>query len=87
MNLYCLYCFATNQYLQSEGLLILTADGEYARQMELPDNGLVRRYRARVTNGIPTEKDTFRLGKGISVRQSLLPYKVLIFCVFEWINK
>ena len=33
--------------LNSEGLLLLTNDGEAARQLELPSNGWVRRYRAR----------------------------------------
>jgi len=34
--------------LNTEGLLLLTNDGEFARQMELPANGWVRRYRVRV---------------------------------------
>ncbi len=33
--------------LTSEGLLLLTNDGELARRLELPSNGWVRRYRAR----------------------------------------
>ena len=33
--------------LNSEGLLLLTNDGELARRLELPATGLVRRYRAR----------------------------------------
>ena len=32
----------------SEGLLLLTNDGGLARQLELPANGWIRRYRARV---------------------------------------
>ncbi len=34
--------------LNSEGLLLLTNDGALARQLELPGNGWIRRYRARV---------------------------------------
>jgi 23S rRNA pseudouridine2605 synthase len=33
--------------LNSEGLLLLTNDGELARQLELPANGWLRRYRVR----------------------------------------
>lgn len=33
--------------LTSEGLLLLTNDGELARRLELPSNGWLRRYRAR----------------------------------------
>ena len=34
--------------MNSEGLLLLTNDGELARLMELPGTGWIRRYRARV---------------------------------------
>jgi len=38
--------------LTSEGLLLLTNDGELARTLELPASGLVRRYRARARGRI-----------------------------------
>lgn len=34
--------------LNTEGLLLLTNDGEFKRQLELPSSGIVRSYRARV---------------------------------------
>ena len=40
--------------LNSEGLLLLTNDGELKRRLELPATGWLRRYRVRV-NGQPTE--------------------------------
>ncbi|MEI8321293.1 MAG: pseudouridine synthase [Alphaproteobacteria bacterium] len=50
----------------SEGLLLLTNDGELARQMCLPTNKLVREYRVRV-RGHPTVDDFRRLAQGVSV--------------------
>lgn len=52
--------------LNSEGLLLLTNDGEVKRKLELPSTGWVRKYKVRV-NGRPTE-DTFTpLRRGITV--------------------
>ena len=50
----------------SEGLLLLTNDGELARKLELPANGWTRRYRARV-HGTVDEAKLAALGKGITV--------------------
>lgn len=50
----------------SEGLLLLTNDGEFARQMELPENNFERVYRVRVFGQLPA--DNFRsLNKGVEV--------------------
>ncbi|HJP53938.1 MAG TPA: pseudouridine synthase [Rhodospirillales bacterium] len=38
--------------LSSEGLLLLTNDGELARALELPKTGWTRRYRVRVFGGV-----------------------------------
>ncbi len=43
--------------ITSEGLLLLTNDGSFARQLELPENRWVRRYRVRIHGKI----DTFSL--------------------------
>jgi 23S rRNA pseudouridine2605 synthase len=52
--------------LNSEGLLLLTNDGELARKLELPSGGWVRRYRARVRGAVDPQalRD---LAKGITI--------------------
>lgn len=52
--------------LSSEGLLLLTNDGELARQLELPSNGWIRRYRVRIF-GVPSPKELDALSSGIRV--------------------
>ena len=52
--------------LNSEGLLLLTNDGDLARQLELPSSGVVRRYRARAYGRASQEK-LDRLKVGITV--------------------
>ncbi|MEI9964969.1 MAG: pseudouridine synthase [Caulobacteraceae bacterium] len=52
--------------LSSEGLLLLTNDGDLARTLELPATGLVRRYRARAF-GRATQEKLDRLKDGITV--------------------
>ncbi len=52
--------------LTSEGLLLLTNDGELKRKLELPSTGWLRRYRVRI-NGSVSEDKLDRLRQGISV--------------------
>jgi 23S rRNA pseudouridine2605 synthase len=52
--------------INSEGLLLLTNDGELSRRLELPTEGLVRRYRARAFGHID-QKALDRLKNGITV--------------------
>jgi len=52
--------------LNSEGLLLLTNDGELARLLELPATGLRRRYRARARGRID-EGRLARLADGVTV--------------------
>jgi 23S rRNA pseudouridine2605 synthase len=52
--------------LTSEGLLLLTNDGEIKRRLELPSTGWLRKYRARV-KGTPTDDDFEPLRKGLTV--------------------
>jgi len=52
--------------INSEGLLLLTNDGDLKRRLELPSTGWVRKYRVRV-NGRPTDASLEPLRKGITV--------------------
>jgi 23S rRNA pseudouridine2605 synthase len=52
--------------LNSEGLLLLTNDGELARRLELPANGWLRRYKVRV-HGVVDAKRLEALEQGIMV--------------------
>ncbi|WP_375549765.1 pseudouridine synthase [Oceanicaulis alexandrii] len=52
--------------LNSEGLLLLTNDGELARVLELPSTGWTRRYRVRAY-GHATDKALAELEKGTTV--------------------
>ncbi|MFI4975727.1 MAG: pseudouridine synthase [Caulobacterales bacterium] len=52
--------------LNSEGLLLLTNDGELARALELPSNGWVRRYRARA-HGRVDQAALDRLKDGLTI--------------------
>ncbi|MBR9764378.1 MAG: pseudouridine synthase [Rhodobacteraceae bacterium] len=50
--------------LTSEGLLLLTNDGELKRRLELPETGWVRKYRVRV-KGTPSEASLAPLREGV----------------------
>lgn len=52
--------------LNSEGLLLLTNDGELARHLEHPDTGWARNYRVRM-RGIPSAQTRRALKKGVEV--------------------
>jgi 23S rRNA pseudouridine2605 synthase len=52
--------------ITSEGLLLLTNDGELARRLELPSNGWLRRYRVRVFGAVD-ERALAKLARGITV--------------------
>ena len=52
--------------LNSEGLLLLTNDGEIKRRLELPSTGWLRKYRVRV-NGTPTEALIEPLRQGVTI--------------------
>ena len=64
--------------LNSEGLLLLTNDGELKRKLELPSTGWLRRYRVRA-HGYPTEKTLAPLTRGIKIDgEKFQPMKVEI---------
>ena len=50
----------------TEGLLLLTNDGELKRQLELPRTGVVRTYRARAF-GTVTQDQLERLAEGLTI--------------------
>ena len=50
----------------TEGLLLLTNDGELKRQLELPRSGVVRTYRARAFGHV-TQDQLERLAEGITI--------------------
>jgi 23S rRNA pseudouridine2605 synthase len=50
----------------TEGLLLLTNDGELKRRLELPSTGVVRRYRARAFGPV-TQADLDKLAEGITI--------------------
>ena len=52
--------------INSEGLLLLTNDGELARRLELPAQGWIRRYRARLFGNV-TQADLDKLAKGVTI--------------------
>jgi 23S rRNA pseudouridine2605 synthase len=52
--------------INSEGLLLLTNDGELARRLELPAQGWVRRYRVRLFGKV-SQADLDRLAQGITI--------------------
>ncbi len=52
--------------LTSEGLLLLTNDGEIKRRLELPSTGWLRKYRVRV-NGAPEEATLQPLRDGLTI--------------------
>ena len=52
--------------LTSEGLLLLTNDGELARFLELPSTGWVRRYRVRAFGAVEAER-LARLADGVTI--------------------
>jgi 23S rRNA pseudouridine2605 synthase len=59
--------------VQTEGLLLLTDDGDLARDLTDPSSGCPKEYRVKVS-GQPGEKDLDRLRRGISIeRRRTLP--------------
>ena len=52
--------------MDSEGLLLLTNDGDLARKLELPSTGWLRKYRVRV-HGYVIKKDLELIKNGITI--------------------
>ena len=52
--------------INSEGLLLLTNDGELARRLELPSQGWTRRYRVRLFGSV-TQEQLDSLARGVTI--------------------
>ena len=52
--------------INSEGLLLLTNDGDFARYLELPETGLRRTYRVRVRGRVDSERLN-SVAKGVTI--------------------
>ncbi|MDH5529642.1 MAG: pseudouridine synthase [Paracoccaceae bacterium] len=62
--------------LNSEGLLLLTNDGELKRRLELPSTGWLRKYRVRI-NGRPNEATFDPLRRGVTIDgENFLPMDI-----------
>ena len=73
------FIFAGRLDVNSEGLLIVTNDGEISRSLELPKNKFTRKYRVRVY-GICEEKRIDNLSKGKKINGiQYRPFKYKIF--------
>jgi pseudouridine synthase len=67
----------------SEGLLLLTSDGELAAHLTHPRHGIEREYEVRV-RGVPDQHDLDRLSRGISLEaRRTAPAKVELTKVIE----
>jgi pseudouridine synthase len=67
----------------SEGLLILTSDGDLAARLTHPRHGVAREYHARV-RGVPDRHDLERLSKGVVIDgRRTAPARVTIAKVTE----
>ena len=73
------FIFAGRLDINSEGLLIITNSGEIARNLELPKNEFVRKYKVRVY-GILNENKLKNLSQGTTVDKiNYKPFKYKIF--------
>ena len=73
------FIFAGRLDINSEGLLIITNSGEIARNLELPKNKFVRKYKVRVY-GILNENKLKNLSQGTTIDEiNYKPFKYKIF--------
>ena len=73
------FIFAGRLDINSEGLLIITNSGEIARNLELPKNQFIRKYKVRVY-GILNENKLKNLSQGTTIDEiNYKPFKYKIF--------
>lgn len=62
--------------LQSEGLILLTNDGDFAQQLIHPSKGMIKEYEVRMNRAL-TDADLGRLARGVTVAgRRLVPLSV-----------
>src|SRR5688572_24932768 len=67
----------------SEGLLLVTSDGDLAAHLTHPRHGIEREYEVRV-KGVPDEHDLDRLSRGISLEgRRTAPARVVVSKIIE----
>ena len=73
------FIFAGRLDINSEGLLIITNSGEIARNLELPKNEFIRKYKVRVY-GILNENRLKNISQGTTIDEiNYKPFKYKIF--------
>jgi 23S rRNA pseudouridine2605 synthase len=73
------FIFAGRLDINSEGLLIITNSGEIARNLELPKNEFIRKYKVRVY-GILNENKLKNISQGTTIDEiNYKPFKYKIF--------
>jgi len=66
--------------VNSEGLLLLTHDGNIIRSLELPKNNFKRKYRVRVY-GVLNEKKLENIARGVKIKN--IQYKPFSFQILK----
>ena len=76
------FCVGRLDY-NTEGLLLLTNDGDFANKITHPRNKIEKTYLARVKGGLVTKEDVFRLRNGVTLDDGkTAPAKVYVEDVY-----
>ena len=76
------FCVGRLDY-NTEGLLLLTNDGEFSNKITHPSNKIEKTYLARVKGGLVTKEDVFKLRSGVHLEDGkTAPAKVYVEDVY-----